>query len=79
MSIKDGYGVNLIDIKVTPLQAAFLSWCRAHPYARITELKIHEGVPLEASVKTDDGFGYDTVRFDKIAKEQGLLPPGADS
>jgi len=66
-------GVKLIDYKLTPLQAAFIEWCREHPYARITELKIHEGVPLEASVKTDDGFGYDTVRFDRIAKKEELL------
>jgi len=65
--------VKLIDYKLTPLQAAFIEWCREHPYARITELKIHEGVPLEASVKTDDGFGYDTVRFDRIAKKEELL------
>lgn len=72
-------GVNLIPYELTPLQAAFIEWCRQHPYARITELKIHEGVPLEASVRTEDGFGYDTVRFDIVAKEQGLLPKGADS
>lgn len=71
MSIKDGYGVNLITLKVTPLQAAFLSWCRDHPYARIQELKMHEGVPLEATVHTD--FGTETVRFDRIAKEEGLI------
>lgn len=72
-------GVNLIPYELTPLQAAFIEWCKKHPYARITELKIHEGVPLEASVKTDDGFGYDTVRFDKVAKEQGLLLKEVDS
>lgn len=67
-------GVNLIDYKLTPLQAAFIEWCRRHPYAKITELKIHEGIPLEASVRTADGFGYETVRFDKIAKEGNLIP-----
>lgn len=71
-------GIKLIQYELTPLQAAFIEWCKLHPYARITELKIHEGVPLEASVKTEDGFGYDTVRFDKIAKEQGILPEVAE-
>lgn len=67
-------GVNLVNYQLTPLQAAFIDWCRLHPYARITELKIHEGVPLEASVRTEDGFGYDTVRFDRIAvNDQGKL------
>jgi len=70
-SIKDGCGVTLVTIKVTPLQAAFLEWCRQHPYSRIRELKIHEGVPLEAVIVGD--FGEETVRFDKIAREGGLL------
>ncbi len=65
-------GVQLVEYKLTPLQAAFIEWCRLHPYARIEELKIHEGVPLEALVNT--GFGKEIVRFDRIAKEEGLLP-----
>jgi len=71
--IKDGHGVTLVTIKVTPLQAAFLEWCRHHPYSRIKELKIHEGVPLEARIATDDNFGEEVVRFDRIAKESGLI------
>ncbi len=67
------FGINLVDYQLTPLQAAFIDWCRLHPYSRIVELKIHEGVPLEASVTTEDGFGYDTVRFDKIVAEQAKL------
>lgn len=66
-------GVKLIEYHLTPLQVAFIEWCKKHPYSRITELKIHEGVPLEASVKTEDGFGYDTIRFDRVAKEDGLI------
>lgn len=69
-------GVKLIPYELTPLQAAFIEWCKAHPYARIHELKIHEGVPLEASVPTEDGFGTDTVRFDRIAKQTGLIKEG---
>lgn len=65
-------GVQLIDCKLTPLQAAFIEWCKQHPYARIVELKLHEGVPLEAQVNVD--FGVETVRFDRIAKEEGLIP-----
>lgn len=66
-------GVNLIPYDLTPLQAAFIEWCKRHPYARIREIKIHEAVPLEAEVVTEDGLGTDTVRFDKIAKEAGLI------
>jgi len=66
-------GVTLIDYRLTPLQAAFIEWCKNHPYCRIMELKVHEGVPLEASIRTEDGFGMETVRFDKIAREVGLI------
>ena len=69
--IKDGFGVNLIDLKVTPLQAAFLDYLRQHPYCTFTQLKIHEGVPLEAQITTS--FGVETVRFDRIAREEGLI------
>jgi hypothetical protein len=65
-------GVNLITYQVTPLQAAFLEWCKKHPYARIIELKLHEGIPLEAQVSVS--FGVETVRFDRIAREEGLIP-----
>lgn len=66
-----GKGVNLIPYELTPLQAAFIEWCKKHPYAKIQELKMHEGVPLEATVYTE--FGTETVRFDRIAKEAGLI------
>ena len=69
-------GINLVTYQVTPLQAAFLEWCKLHPYSRIMELKIHEGVPLEASLRTEDGFGLETVRFDKILEKmnkEGLI------
>jgi len=64
-------GVKLVDYKLTPLQAAFIEWMKLHPYSRIKELKIHEGVPLEAIVSGD--FGEEVVRFDRIAKENGLI------
>lgn len=69
--VDDGTGVTLVTMKVTPLQAAFLNWCRLHPYSRIKELKIHEAVPLEAVVIGD--FGEEVIRFDKVAKEAGLI------
>lgn len=65
-------GVNLVTYQVTPLQAAFLEWCKKHPYACIVELKIHEGVPLEATVS--NSLGRETVRFDRIAREENLIP-----
>ncbi len=67
-------GDNLIEYKITPLQAAFFEWCKRHPYARITELRFHEGIPLEAKVLTVGGFGYEVIRFEKVAREEGLLP-----
>jgi hypothetical protein len=69
----DKTGVNLVSYQLTPLQVAFIEWCKKHPYARIREIKIHEAVPLEAEVISEDGLGTDTVRFDRIAKEAGLI------
>jgi hypothetical protein len=64
-------GVNLVTYHLTPLQVAFIEYLRQHPYITFDKLKIHEGVPLEAQVNT--GFGEETIRFDRIAKEQGLI------
>jgi hypothetical protein len=64
-------GVNLVPYQLTPLQVAFIEWCKKHPYSRIVELKIHEGVPLEATIH--NGLGTDTVRFDRVAREEGLI------
>lgn len=64
-------GVKLVEYQVSPLQRAFLEWCKLHPYSRIKELKIHEGVPLEAVVIGD--FGEEVVRFDRVAKIAGLI------
>jgi len=69
--INDGHGVTLVTMKVTPLQRAFLEYLRQHPYITFEKLKVHEGVPLEAQVNS--GFGTETIRFDKIAKESGLI------
>jgi hypothetical protein len=73
--IKDGNGVNTITIRVSPLQAALIEYFRRYPYSRIRELKIHEGVPLEAEVYIE-GMGAQIVRFDKLAKDMNLLPKG---
>ena len=69
--MNDKTGVNLVPYQLTPLQVAFIEWCKAHPYSRIQELKMHEGVPLEALVYNE--MGTETVRFDRIAKEAGLI------
>jgi hypothetical protein len=66
-------GVNLIDYKLTPNQAALIEWLKAHPYGRIREIRAQDGVPVEAVVYTDDGTGTELVRFDKFAKQAGLL------
>lgn len=72
-SLKDNFGVNLIDIKVTPLQAALIEWGKQHPYGRIKELRFQDGVPVEAVMYTEDGTGTELVRFDKFARQAGLL------
>lgn len=64
-------GVNLVSYNLTPLQVAFIEYMKAHPYITFEKLKIHEGVPLEAQVT--GSFGTETVRFDRIAKEEGLI------
>ena len=71
MSTERKPGVKLIPYDLTPLQVAFLEYLRLHPYITFEKLKVHESVPLEAQVNS--GFGIETVRFDKIAKEEGLL------
>lgn len=62
-----------ITIQATPFQAAFLKWMELHPFCRVKELKIHDGEPMEVIIRTDDKFGEEVVRFDRIAKESGLL------
>ncbi len=67
----DNVGIKLIDYKVTPLQACLLDWMREHPYSTIEKLTIHEGVPLE--LKVNNELGTETIRFDRIAKDKGLI------
>ena len=67
----DKAGVILIEYSLSPLQVAFIEYMKRHPYITFDKLKVHEGVPLEAQITTT--FGVETVRFDKIAREDGLL------
>jgi len=64
-------GVKLITYELTPLQVAFVEYLKKHPYVTFEKLKCHESVPLEAQINT--GFGTETIRFDAIAKEEGLI------
>lgn len=68
-----GKGVNLVTYDLTPLQVALIEWGKAHPYGRIRELRYQDGVPMEAVVYTEDGTGTELIRFDKLAKNAGLL------
>lgn len=65
---------NLIQCELKPEMVAFARWCERHPFAIIHELKIHNGVPSQSKVRTEDGIGYDIINFVKAAEEQGLLP-----
>jgi len=64
-------GIKLITYELTPLQAAFMEYLKKYPYITFKNLKCHESIPLEAQINT--GFGTKTVRFDIIAKEEGLI------
>jgi len=66
-------GVELIDCKLTPLQAALIEWGKQHPYGHIRELVFQDGIPVKAEVPCEDGTGYETILFDKVARRAGLL------
>jgi len=65
-------GVELIDCKIHPLQAALLRWGEINKYGRITII-FQDGIPVKALVPTDDGAGTQMILFDKIARRAGLL------
>jgi hypothetical protein len=65
-------GVNLVDYKLTPLQAALIEWGRQNPYGRITVV-FQDSVPVQAIIPTEDGAGTQTVLFEKVARKAGLL------
>lgn len=65
-------GVNLIAYELTPLQAALIEWLKRNPYGRIT-IVVQDGVPVQAIVPTKDGVGSETVLFDKVARQLGLI------
>ena len=66
-------GVELVDCKLTPLQAALITWGKEHPYGHIRELVFQDGIPVKAEVYCDDGTGCETILFDKVARRAGLL------
>jgi hypothetical protein len=66
-------GVELIDCKLSPLQVALIEYGKKHPYGRIRELVFQDGVPVKAEVPCEDGTGYETILFDKVARRAGLL------
>ena len=66
-------GVNLIPYELTPLQAALIEWAKQNPYGRIT-IVFQDGVPVQALIPTKDGVGTESVLFEKVARQLGLLP-----
>ena len=66
-------GVELVECKLTPLQAALIEWGKQHPYGHIRELVFQDGIPVKAEVPCEDGTGYETILFDKVARRAGLL------
>jgi len=65
-------GVNLITYGLSPLQAALIEWLKRNPYGRIT-IVVQDGVPVQAFVPTKDGVGTETIMFDKVARQLGLI------
>ena len=65
-------GVELIECKIHPLQAALLKWGEINKYGRITII-FQDGIPVKALVPTKDGAGTQMILFDKIARRAGLL------
>ncbi len=63
--------MNEVICRLNPIQAAFIEYMKRHPHFTFERLKVHEGVPIEAQITT--GMGVETVRFDKIARDEGLL------
>lgn len=65
-------GIKLITYELSPLQIALIEWGKAHPYGRIT-IVFQDGVPIQAIVPTKDGTGTETILFDKVARQLGLI------
>ena len=66
-------GINLIEYRVSPLQAALLEWGLKHPYGKLKEIQFQDGVPVMGETPLEDGTGTEKVLFDKIARKAGLL------
>ena len=65
-------GIKLITYELTPLQVALIEWGKVHPYGRIT-IVFQDSVPVQALVPTKDGMGTETVLFEKVARQLGLI------
>lgn len=66
-------GINTITYELSPLQVALIEWGKRHPYGKIREITFQDGVPVEAIVYSEDGTGTELVRFDKLARQAGLI------
>ncbi len=63
----------LVNCQLTRLQAALIEWGKRHPHGRITII-FQDGNPVKALIPTDDGLGFESVLFDKVARQVGLIP-----
>lgn len=66
-------GIKLISYELTPLQAALIEWGKLHPYGKLKEIQFQDGVPIRAERYLEDGTGTETVLFDKVARQAGLI------
>ena len=62
----------LVNYQLTRLQAALIEWGKQHPHGRVT-IVFQDGNPVQALVPTDDGIGIESVLFDKVARQAGLI------
>ena len=63
--------VTLIDVKVTSLQMAFLTWCKAHPYGQIT-IQLQDGIPVWVVKLSEDGMVTEKIMMSRVAQIAGI-------
>ena len=68
--MSENVAVNLISFQVTSLQAAFLTWCKSHPYGKIT-VQLQDGIPVWVEKQDADGWG-DKIMMSRVAQISGI-------
>ena len=61
-----------LNYELTPRQAALIEWGKRNRHGRI-DIIFQDGNPAKAIIPTKDGFGTETILFDKVARNLGLM------